>query len=151
MNTPYRIVLADNHPTSAANLRTVLETQPDFTVAAAVTCASCSFTAVSQQGADLVILSLSMPGRRILELVKDLTVLHVGLKCLIVSSHAQELEAERVLRSGAHGCVTKSCSMSTKLIAIRQLLAGSHYFSPQFTTHDPVPAQMHLLHATVAL
>lgn len=146
-----RIVLADNLPASATDLRTMLESQPDLTIAAAVTCASCSFTAVSRQAADLVILSLNLPAYRVLELVKDLTVLHAGLKFLIVSNHVQELEAERVLRAGAHGCVTLSCSMATKLAAIRQLLAGRHYFSPQFTSRETVSTQLHWLHATAAI
>ncbi len=127
MRPPYRIVIADNHPASFADFRASLETQPDLTIAAAVTCASCSFTAVSEQKTDLVILKLGMPGHRILELVKDLVVLHAGLKLLIVSSH--ELEAERVLRAGAHGCVMTSSSIAAKLHAVRQVLAGNHCFN----------------------
>lgn len=131
MRNPYRIVLADNHPTSAPELRTALETQSDLTVAAAVTCASCSFTAVSAQKPDLVLLNLSMRAHRLLELVNDLTVLHAGLKFLVVSSDEQALETERVLRAGAHGCVMTSSSVATKLHAVRQVLAGKHCFSPQ--------------------
>jgi DNA-binding NarL/FixJ family response regulator len=133
MRPPYRIVLADNHPASATELRAALETQSDLTVAAAVTCASCSFTAVSAQKPDLVLLNLSMPAHRVLELVNDLMVLHPEVKLLIVSSHEQALETERVLRAGAHGCVTTSSSVAAKINAVRQVLAGKHCFSSQPT------------------
>jgi DNA-binding NarL/FixJ family response regulator len=154
MKTPDRIVIVDNNPASSADFRTALEAQPDLTLAAAVTCASCSFAAVSGQQPDLVLVSLSMPGHRVLELVKDLLVLHASLKFLIVSSHGLELEAGHVLRAGAHGCVLSSSSISTKLDAMRQVLAGRHCFSPQTAPRQPATASLSPLHwvnATTAL
>jgi DNA-binding NarL/FixJ family response regulator len=131
MKSPNRIVIVDSNPASSADFCAALEMQPDLTLAAAVTCASCTFAAVSGQRPDLVLLSLSMPGYRILELVKDLLVLHAGLKILIVSSQEQELEAASVLRAGAHGCVMAGCSTATKMDAVRQVLAGNRCFTPQ--------------------
>ncbi|OYW76156.1 MAG: hypothetical protein B7Z37_09980 [Verrucomicrobia bacterium 12-59-8] len=129
MRTPNRIVIVADHSTSTAFFRIALEMQRDLALAAVVTCASRSFTAVSQHQPDLVMISLDLPGHRILELVKDLAVLHPGLKFLIVSCHGQEFDAERVLRAGAHGCVTADSSAATKLAAVRQVLAGRHGFS----------------------
>lgn len=131
MRNPDRIVIVDSNPVSSADFRAELESQPDLTLAAAVTCASCSFAAVTQQQPDLVVISLSMPGHRVLELVKDLLVLHAGLKFLIVTGENAELETSRVLRAGAHGCVLSSSSTATKLDAVRQILAGHHSFRPE--------------------
>ena len=133
MKNPHRIVIVADNPASTAGFCAALETQPDLTLAAAVTCASCSFAAISEQQPDLVVLSLNMPGHRLLELVKDLAVLHAGLKFLIVSCHGQELDSEHILRAGAHGCVVAGSSAATKLAAVRQILAGRHGFSPQST------------------
>ncbi len=152
MRKPNRIVIVDSDPTSTADFCAALEMQPDLTLAAAVTCASCSFAAVSGQRPDLVVLSLSMPGYRILELVKDLLVLHGGLKILIVSSHEQELEAARVLRAGAHGCVMAGCSTATKMDAIRQVLAGNRCFTPQTARRQSTDIRIeHCVQATMAL
>ncbi len=145
MKTPDRIVLVDNNPASAADLRAELENQPDLTLAAAVTCASCTFGAVTAQRPDLVLISLSMPGHRVLQLVKDLQVLHAGLKFLIVSGQDPALEAGPVLRAGAHGCVLESSSPAAKLDAVRQVLAGSHCFSPRSATTALTP--LHWMHA----
>lgn len=130
MKKTRRIVIVDNNPACSADFREALESQPDFTIAAAVTCASCSFAAVTQQKPDLVLLTLSMPDHRLLELVKDLTVLHAGLKVLIVSSNHAELETESVQRAGAQGCLLTSCSTATKLNAVRQVLANRQDFIP---------------------
>lgn len=154
MRKPDRIVIVDSNPASLAAFRAELETQPDLTLAAAVTCASCSFAAVSAQKPDLVVISLSLPGHRVLELVKDLLVLHAGLKFLIVTSHGAELETSRVLRAGAHGCVLSSSSAATKLEAVRQILAGHHSFRPE-PAHRPSAATslppLHWVNATLPL
>jgi DNA-binding NarL/FixJ family response regulator len=142
MKKLHRIVIVADNPAISADFRTSLEAQPDLTLAAAVTCASCSFNAVSKQQADLVLISLDMPGHRILELVKDLAVLHAGLKFLVVSRHGQELDPECILRAGAHGCVTSGSSTASKLAAVRQILAGRHCFSPQATSR-PSAASLH--------
>lgn len=152
MRNPDRIVIVDSNPDISADFRAELDAQPDLTVTAAVTCASCSFAAVSKHRPDLVLLSLSLPGHRVLELVKDLLVLHAGLKFLIVASNDTELDASRILRAGAHGCVLSSSSSATKLEAIRQVLAGQHSFRP-----EPAPRQhgatglppLHWVNATV--
>ncbi len=143
MKNPDRIVIVDNNPASSADFCAALEVQSDLTLAAAVTCASCSFAAVSGQQPDLVLVSLSMPGHRVLELVKDLLVLHASLKFLIVASHDQELDASRVLRAGAHGCVSSSSSIATKLDAVRQVLAGKHCFSTQSTPRQTATTALH--------
>ena len=129
MRIPNRIVIVADHPATTADFCTVLAAQPDLALAAAVTCASCSFAAVSEQRPQLVILSLSLPGHRILELVKDLAVLHAGLKFLIVTSHGRELDPETILRAGAHGCVMSGSGSAAWLAAARQILAGGHCFS----------------------
>jgi DNA-binding NarL/FixJ family response regulator len=153
MNSPCRIVLADNHPTSAAEFRAALEAQADFMLAAAVTCASCTFAAVSEQRSDLLILNLNMPDHRILELVKDLAVLYADLKILIVTRPNQHLEAGQILRAGAHGCVSVSSSTATKLSAVRQVLAGKHCYIAQPVTSSlqGVALPLHWLNAAPAL
>ena len=154
MRKPDRIVIVDSNPSSLAAFRAELETQPDLTLAAAVTCASCSFAAVSAQKPDLVVISLSMPGHRVLELVKDLLVLHAGLKFLIVTGNDAELETGRVLRAGAHGCVLSSSSAATRLEAVRQILAGHHSFRPEPAHRAPAVSGLSPLdwvHAATAL
>lgn len=152
MRKSNRIVIVDSNPASSADFCAALEMEPDLNLAAVVTCASCSFAAVSGQKPDLVVISLNMPGHRVLELVKDLLVLHAGLRILIVSSHEQELEAARVLRAGAHGCVMSSCSSATKMDAVRQVLAGNRCFTPQAAPRQRTAISLdHCMKAAFAL
>lgn len=138
-----RIVIVDNDPASSADFRAALEARPGISLAAAVTCASCSFAAVSAQKPDLVVLSLNMPGHRVLQLAKDLLVLHSGLKLLIVSGPDEELEPSRVVRTGALGCVPHSSSTAAKLDTVREVLAGRQCFIPPLLATSSAPARRH--------
>lgn len=158
MRKTNRIVIVENDPASSTDFRAALEARPDISLAAAVTCASCSFAAVSAQRPDLVILSLNMPGHRVLQLAKDLLVLHSGLKLLIVSGPDEELEPSRVMRTGALGCVPHGSNTAAKLDAVREVLAGRPCFvSPLPATssapvrrHPSVPP-LHWVNATIPL
>lgn len=142
MSSPNRIVIVADNPASTASFRASLASQSDLSFAAAVTCASCSFAAVTQQRPSLVIIDLKMAEHRLLELARDLTVLHPGLKILLVSRHGQELESDRVLRSGAHGCVSTGSSIASLLAAVRQVLDGRPFFPPQNPAHPAASATL---------
>ncbi|MBB5033093.1 response regulator [Prosthecobacter vanneervenii] len=150
MSSPNRIVIVADNPESTASFRASLASQPDLSFAAAVTCASCSFAAVSQQRPALVLIDLKLQEHRLLELARDLTVLHPRLKILLVSRHGQELESDRVLRSGAHGCISTGSSVTSHLAAVRQVLRGTPFFPPQNTAH-PEAAAASLCQAALAL
>lgn len=156
MRPPARIVLVDDQPASSVLFRAGLEARPDLTIAAAVTCASCSFAAVSRHQPELVVLSLKMPGHRLLQLVKDLRVLHAGLKFLILSHPGAELEESRVLQAGALGCIPDSSSIDTRIDAVLQVLSGQTCFTPQLPARQPAAAAvrlspLHWVNASAAL
>ena len=48
----------------------------------------------------------------------------IGVPVLVLSMHDEALYAERVLRAGAKGYISKSEASSTLIEAIRQVLAG---------------------------
>src|SRR5207302_7037295 len=52
-----------------------------------------------------------------------------GLPILVVSMHDDSLYAERVLRAGARGYITKQESGAKLMQAIRQVLSGQIYVS----------------------
>ena len=70
-----------------------------------------------------------MPGRGGLELIKDLATLHADVKVLVCSMHDEMLYAERALRAGAKGYVTKDSAGPVMLAAIRRVLAGGIHVS----------------------
>jgi two-component system invasion response regulator UvrY len=79
-----------------------------------------------------VLLDLTMPGRGGLETLKDLKREHPRLPVLILSVHPEDQFAERVLKAGASGYVTKDSAPDELVKAIRKAVDGGKYVSPSF-------------------
>ena len=62
-------------------------------------------------------------------MIKDLKARHNPLPVLVLSMHEENLYAERVLRAGAKGFISKKAAPAEVVAAIRQVLAGQTYVS----------------------
>jgi len=82
---------------------------------------------------DIVIVDLTLKGSSGLELIKDLRAQGMQTPVLVLSMHAEALYAERVLRAGARGYISKHEASSTLSKAIRHVLSGQVYLSEGMT------------------
>jgi len=70
-----------------------------------------------------------MPERSGFDILKDLKNLKPELPVLILTMHAEDKYAVRVLKAGASGYLTKKNAPDELVIAIRKVLAGGRYIS----------------------
>jgi DNA-binding NarL/FixJ family response regulator len=89
---------------------------------------------ITENKPDLVIADISLKTTHGLELVKDLQARYPELPVLILSMHDESLYAERVLRAGAKGYITKQEATKKILPAIRQVLSGQIYISEKMAS-----------------
>ena len=82
---------------------------------------------------DIIIVDLTLKGSSGLELIKDLRAQGVKIPVLVLSMHDELLYAERVLRAGARGYISKTEASSSLMQAVRQVLNGHIYLSPKMT------------------
>jgi DNA-binding NarL/FixJ family response regulator len=82
---------------------------------------------------DILIVDISLRGSSGLELIKDLKAQGLPLPVLVLSMHDESLYAERALRAGAKGYITKHEASSTLIKAIEQVLDGKIYLSEKMT------------------
>jgi DNA-binding NarL/FixJ family response regulator len=82
---------------------------------------------------DIAIIDITLRGSSGLELIKDMKAHGLDVPVLVLSMHEETLYAERVLRAGARGYITKHEASSTLFKAIRQVLAGNVYLSEKMT------------------
>src|SRR5438445_2093992 len=75
-----------------------------------------------------------MGGTDGIELIKDLKTRRPNLPALVLSMHDESLYAERVLRAGAKGYVTKQEAPEKVMTAIRRVLAGEVYVSEKIAS-----------------
>ena len=124
-----RILLVDDHPLLRQGIAMTIEAETDLTVAGQAGDAEEAVGTFDEVDPDLVITDISLPGMNGLELLKNLLTLHPDLKVLVVSRHDEELYAERAVRAGARGYVSKVAAGDQIVTAIRRVLRGGIHLS----------------------
>lgn len=126
-----RILLVDDHALLRRGLTSLIETEPDLMVCAEAATRRAGLAAVASSKPDLVIADISLQDGDSdgLEMIRDIHRRHPGLPVLALSTHGETEYAERALRAGARGYVSKADLDTTVLLAIRRLLAGDIHTS----------------------
>lgn len=110
-------------------LRGVIKREPDLAICGEAENAQQAMAAIRKLTPDLALVDIALPGKSGLELVKDIKALHPDLAILAISMHDESLYAERMLRAGASGYITKQQPSEELVKAIRQVLANQVYVS----------------------
>ena len=130
-----RVLIVDDHPMTRAGLVHVINHQPDMVVCGEAENAAKALAAVDAGKPDLVLADITLPGKSGLELIKDIKAMHPRLPTLVISMHDESLYAERVLRAGARGYITKHEGGEKLMQAIRHVLSGQIYVSEKMSAH----------------
>jgi DNA-binding NarL/FixJ family response regulator len=124
-----KIFLVDDHPLVREWLSQLIQREPDLGVCGEAEDTHDALAKIGAANPDIVIADISLKTTHGLELVKDLQAQFPKLPVLVLSMHDESLYAERVLRAGAMGYITKQESTRKVLQAIRQVLGGQIYVS----------------------
>lgn len=129
-----RVFLVDDHPLVREWLATQLREQPDLEVSGQAADAAAGLAAMLADPPDLAIVDLSLKTSSGLDLIKDLGSQLPATAVIVLSMHEEVSYAERALRAGARGYVTKRESTDRIVDAIRTVLAGRIYATPDVLT-----------------
>lgn len=102
-----RVLIADDHPMVREWLAQLINREPNLTVCGEAADATQTLQLIQTLRPDMAVVDLSMEGSHGTDLIKDITTRFEGLPVLVLSMHDEPLYAERALRAGAHGYVTK--------------------------------------------
>ena len=128
---PIRILLTEDHSTTRLGIRQILS-EEFRRVAFGEACDEReTVTLLQQQGWDLLILDISLPGRHGLEVLRTVRRLRPLLPVIIYSAHPEDQFALFALRAGAAGYLTKERAPEELASAVRKVLAGDHFVSGQ--------------------
>jgi DNA-binding NarL/FixJ family response regulator len=135
MNTsrPHRIAIVDDHPLVRLGIARILAEEPDLVLCGEADGAAAALSMVRSSCPDLVVVDLTLADGSGLGLTKQLTSSDASIKVLVSSMHDEAQFAERALRAGAMGYITKAAAVDDLLVAIRRVLAGSIYLSQTMT------------------
>ena len=131
---PVEILVVDDHPIMRAGLTQLIAQQPDLAVCGEAEDARGALAAIEAHPPDLAIVDISLKESSGLDLIKDIRARWPKLPVLVLSMHDEAIYAERVLRAGARGYVTKSEVSSKVVEGIRKVLAGEVYVSEKIAS-----------------
>jgi DNA-binding NarL/FixJ family response regulator len=123
------VLLVDDHPVLRRGLKALIDSDPGLFVCAEAASCSMALAAIRATRPDLVIVDLALEGSDGLDLVKEMKIRHPRIPALVLTMYDEAVYAERALRAGARGYVTKSQLDDTVLKAIGCLLGGEVYMS----------------------
>lgn len=124
-----KIAIIDDHPIVRQGLAELIDCQDDLTVCAEAEDAPEALKVIKKTNPDLAVIDISLKDSNGIELIRDLKIQKPLLPVLVLSMHDESFYAERVLRAGARGYVTKAEASETVIAAIRAVLAGEVYLS----------------------
>ena len=130
----WRIFVVDDHPVVREGLAQRISRHKDLTVCGEAANARQALSAIPAASPDLVLVDINLPGRSGLELIRDLQAANPKLPILVLSMHDEAFYAERVLRAGARGYVSKQLGGQKLIEAIRRVCRGQFYLSEKINT-----------------
>jgi DNA-binding NarL/FixJ family response regulator len=126
-----RLLLADDHAILRSGLRQLFSSAGDVTVVDEAEDGPQVIDKLREHQVDVVLLDLSMPGTSGVDLVARLSDRYPRLAIVVLSMHNEPQIAERALKAGAAGYVTKDSDAATLLAAVRTAAGGGRFIAPK--------------------
>jgi two-component system nitrate/nitrite response regulator NarL len=125
--TPARIVIADDHRIFRSGLRSLLETEPEFSVVGEASDGDEAEALVKKLAPDALLLDLSMPKRSGVEVLASLAATPGPTRTILLTAGVDTGEIIAALQQGARGVVLKASAIEQLLDGIRCVLAGQFW------------------------
>jgi DNA-binding NarL/FixJ family response regulator len=144
-----KILIADDHEVVREGLKQIVKKQNPSTEIEEAATGDETLAKIESNHYDLVIMDISMPGKTGLDILQILKDRNVTIPVLVLSIHAEEQYAVRVLKLGASGYLSKSSLYKELAGAINTVIAGGRYITTSlaekilFDTRDGLSLSPH--------
>lgn len=128
-----RILIVDDHPVFRHGLSQLIAQMDELAICGEAENSKSALEAMRRHQPDVVLLDVSMPGPNGIEVIKHMLAEQPRLTILVVSMHDESLYALRALRAGAKGYLMKHQALDSILEALRKVIGGGIYVSPEFS------------------
>jgi DNA-binding NarL/FixJ family response regulator len=124
-----KILIVEDHPLFRAMLVQLIDSELGMAVAGEADNIKDAMKLIEKTAPDAVIVDITLQGASGLELIKDMKARDMRIPVLVLSMHEEKLYAERVIRAGGRGYVSKQEPPSEVIAAIVKVMAGQIYVS----------------------
>jgi DNA-binding NarL/FixJ family response regulator len=133
MSEKRRILIVDDHTLLRAGLSALLLQDPDIEIAGELDNGRNAVKSVAALLPDLVLMDLTMPGCNGFEAMVEIKRRFPSVKILVLTLHRTDEYIHESLRSGADGYILKDATRDELRVAIRSVLNGKTYLSPDIS------------------
>jgi DNA-binding NarL/FixJ family response regulator len=124
-----KVLVVDDHPMVCYGLAQLINRESDLLVCGEAADRRQALAALEALHPDVAIVDIALGGDDGLALIAETHERWPTILLLALSMHSELLFAERAIRAGAHGYVTKNEVSDKILLAIRRVLKGGVYLS----------------------
>jgi len=128
-----RVFLVDDHEVVRRGLRELFEPQDDLDVVGEASNAEEAMARVPSTRPDVALLDVRLPGTSGIELCRDLRAVLPELKCLMLTSFADDDALFSAILAGASGYLLKEVRGPELVSAVRRVAAGQSLIDPALT------------------
>jgi DNA-binding NarL/FixJ family response regulator len=130
MESPFKILLADDHVMFRRGVKSMIQGMDDVEVVGEAGDGLELLKLLKVIRPHLVIMDISMPNLRGLEATREIKVIDSGVKVLILTMHKEREYLYHALTAGAEGYLLKEDADGELLAAIETLRQGGTFISP---------------------
>ncbi len=127
----FRIILADDHKIVREGLASLLQAENDMELVGEAEEGRQAVSLADKLRPDVVILDISMPGLNGMEAARQMLASRPELKVVALSMHRDARYVVGMLKAGARGYLLKECAYEELTQAVRTVLEGRTYLSPE--------------------
>ncbi|WP_395731451.1 response regulator [Prosthecobacter sp.] len=128
-----KVLLVEDHPMFREHLGQLIDRDLGMSICGEADNIRDAMRLILETKPDIAIVDITLHGSSGLELLKDIKAQGLDINVLVLSMHDEELYAERALRAGAKGYITKNEASTEVIEAIRCVMKGDVYASRQMT------------------
>lgn len=128
-----KIIIADDHSIVRQGLKLILDDIPDLEVTGEAETGDELLEKLNKNHYDIALLDIGMPGRDVIDTLREIKIHKPELKVLILSMNPEKLFGVRLIKSGAYGYISKDSHPDELIKAIQTVANGKKYISSQLS------------------
>lgn len=126
-----RVFLVDDHNIFRESLKALLESAPEIEIVGETGESENAVALIEKSRPDIVIMDVAMPGLNGIEVTRKITTQLAGIRVIALSAYSERKSVLRMLKAGARGYLIKDCVFKELAYAIKAVVKGQIYISPQ--------------------
>jgi len=133
MKKKYSVVIAEDHTILREGLKALLNSSEDLIVIGEAKDGLDAIRCIKEKAPDIALVDISMPKMGGISVIKEIAGKVPGTRILALTMHREEDYAVNVFLAGANGYCLKTSNHKELLFAIRTVLSGKTYASPEIS------------------